>query len=577
MATTKIDNTIYSDARDKGALLKQMYSQRDNDFDVYNKMYLLNWDDQPSGDGVMVTISPDARNRLLGAKRLLTSTVPKASVTDKDIEKKDQIEQACQKIIYQSGRSARMPLHYSAVEAALLYGEIHMAINDTALMAAKASKRNKMRAEQLAKLTPFLIEVWNPRYGYPEFDAYGLSGYMRQVQVMIGELAARFGQVGEDYALGKNPTTKETLNIYYDVENYAAWIGNTPMIAEPHGLPFIPVSCTLVDGSSLFDKPEEQRQPLLYGYSKSKLWERQNLSMTVMYSNIFNVGINPTFVHTAPQGNPDKKMTWDGSTPGGVIDLEYGEAFSPMVTKGIIDPSFNQGLEIAERKGEESTLYSQALGQPMQGSPAYSTVSLLSQSGRLPLIATQKMAEVAFGSALEMCMTWYKQNGDSLKDWPVKPSDLPETLQIECKIDIDLPQDKLQMANVSGMLLEKGITDREWVRKNIMNIEENQTMDEAVATDRMFEAMVTAYMQSAIPQMVQELSAQTAQQPGMQPPMAPQENVPQGLGAAQMQPPDMAQMGQGFDTGQGGMPAAMAGQMPMQGPIDQQIPAGMGA
>ena len=591
----QIDQNIYSEARARADELKAIYANRDANFDKYQKMYLMTWSSAPDTDGIQVTISPDARNKVLGAKRLLTSTTPKPSIVkdstaNKADDKSDDLEEACKRILAASGKAFRGPLHYAAVESALLYGEIHMSITDTAALAAQAGPINKAAADELALQSPHLIEVWNPRYGYPEWDMFGLSGYLRRVmQIRAIDIPARFGQAGEDWIANRKPTDLVELDIWWDRVNYAAWVEGVPLIAEAHGLPYIPISTTLVDGSTLFGLPEEMRQPLLYGLEKSGFWERQNLALTVMYTNIFNIGINPTFLHNAPPSAPDKKLAFDGSTPGGVIDLEPGETLQPMVTKGVLDPSFAQGVEIAQAKSDESTIYGQTLGAPMNGSPAYSTISMMSQQGRLPLITTQKMCETAISNALEMCLKWYKSNKKALKGWPIKPADISDTIQVETKMDVDLPQDKLQMANVAGMIMDKGMADMQWVRQNILNIQENQTMDEDVASDKFFAAMVQAYMQAEVPQMIQELQQQrqaqagTPGQPGMQPGQPgqqgpiPQDQVP--ANAAQSQGPDMQQLAQmqqqqalqgnakgpGFNPAAGGMSAVQAGQTPLPG------------
>jgi hypothetical protein len=273
------------------------------------------------------------------------------------------------------------------------------------------------------------------------------------------------------------------------------------------------------------------------------MWKRQNLALTVLYTNIFNMGMNAIFKHTAPPGNPGKTFSFNSVKSGGVIDLEPGELIEAMITKGIIDPSFQVGMDIANKSSEESTMYSQAMGQPMAGSAAYATISLLSQSGRLPLVTTQKMVEQAFSIALEKCFEWYKSDGVALKNWPIKPNDIPDMLQINCKMDVDLPQDKMALANTASMLIEKGITDREWVRQNVLNVEEASTMDEKIAEDRFFEGMVAAYMEAEVPTLVKQLMAQATppDQANVVGNKADMSAAPTGIGPDQLPGPEMNQ------------------------------------
>ena len=74
-----------------------------------DKMYFMDWDDKPTGREFKFTTSPSARNALLGAIRLMTSTEPKFVVpfdTNKDDAKlvSEKIEKFCKTIWYHSGR-----------------------------------------------------------------------------------------------------------------------------------------------------------------------------------------------------------------------------------------------------------------------------------------------------------------------------------------------------------------------------------------------------------------------------------------------------------------------------------------
>ena len=145
----------------------------------------------------------------------------------------------------------------------------------------------------------------------------------------------------------------------------------------------------MIDGSTIHDKPEQKAQPFLYGYSKSNLWERQCLELTVIYTNIAQHGLNVGFDYGYT--NDENELMLDGSVPGGVAKHPAGGVLKPL-ERQIIDPAVMNGLNIANELTDESTIYSQALGQAVQGNAnaAYSTVALLNQAGRLPLTTIQK-------------------------------------------------------------------------------------------------------------------------------------------------------------------------------------------
>lgn len=578
MATTKIDDAIFSEAMSRAEELEKLYSSRNEAFKRYQKMYLMDWEDKPTVDGLMETISPDPRNAVRGARSLLIATDPVFSIPDDrgiNIENTDDIELAAKRIWIQAGRAAGQQIHYAAVESALLFGNVHIAISSTADMLERAKnsklKGRKAQIERLAALTPYLLNVWNPEEGYPAFDITGLCSYYRKVKVKVYELTSRFGDAAIDFVEGRKMTDEVDLGIWYDYENYSVWADNIALIAEPHELITIPISATVTSGSPLFSKPDEQIQPFLYTVDKSQMWQRQNLSLTTLYTNIYNIAVNPTFVHTGAPGDTDPQpLAMDFATAGGVINLKYGEKLEPMVTKGIIDPSFQQALQITEQKVTESTIYKQTLGQPLTGNPSFSMVSLLSQSGRQPLIETQRMCSEAIADTMEKTLLLYRNSkGGGVKSLGIKPSDVPEFLQMDVKLDVDLPQDKLQMANITGMLTnpQNPITTKEWARENILNIGQSNQMDEDIISENMFQALASQYLAQRMQQMQQQQPQPGQPQPGQMPPEM-QQGVAPGAG-----PVAVGAEGAGMNPGMGGLPPQMAGMIPGMG--EGQMPPEM--
>ena len=154
--------------------------------------------------------------------------------------------------------------------------------------------------------------------------------------------------------------------------------------------------CSVMEGTSLLTrKAQEKRQPFLYADWKSKMHKRRNMLLTVQYSNIFALGANPQFIYSSNDTTKDSPIV-DYTVPGGLIKLAPGEGYSQLA-KQAVDPSLLQGYDLAERKGTESTMYRQALGESPTTATAFSTVSLLSQSGRLPLVMYQRMLSDAVG------------------------------------------------------------------------------------------------------------------------------------------------------------------------------------
>lgn len=579
---SKLDQNIFEVIKEHADDIESQYSDRNRLFTEMENMYLMDWPTKPNDPEVKITMSPDARNAVLGAVRLMTATDPVWTVPgDKGnkSEEDSKIEQAAASIWDTAGRVQQAPIHYDAVLSSLVYGEVHIPITRT-LDLVDFAKQNKMgqdRAERLAADTPFLFEVWNPKDGYPEFDTLGLCSYYRKAKVRAGTLKARFGELVAELLTGKKASDEVELGIFYDLENYGVWIDDKPVIAEEHKLPFIPIAATVTEGSRMFGQMKHTRQPLLYTLQKSGLWERQNLTMTVLYTHLYQMGINPVFLHTAPPGKPEKTMA-DLDFASGVVDLEPGEGLAPMMTKGIIDPSFSIAMDIAEGKTQSSTIYSQALGEPIGGSPAFSTVALLSQSGRLPLINTQKRGGWAIAEAMRIALNWYKDEGQQCEGIELKPSEVPDHLQLEVKLDVSLPQDKLQMANIANILTQGDdpLVTKEWARENILNEGQSDQMTEEIWAERAATEMYRMFLQGQLAQQQQAMQAAMMQQQQAMMPQQGPPGMPPGMPPEMMQgggmPPEMAGMGAGpgmapgqAEMMQGGLPPQMAGMIPGQG------------
>jgi len=592
----EIDLDRWGEIKTHAEDLKSMYQARNQNNDSFDDMYLMDWT-EPTDTGMSLakTISPDARNAVHGAVRLMVAADPLFNVPgdkSKRGENDEKIEKAAAYIWDMAGRVHGAPIHYDSILSSLLYGEQHIAITDTNAMVenAKQIKQSKAyiaRAEQVASRTPFTLDVWSPQDGYPEEDNFGLVAYLRSTKVKAGEIRSRFGAAAFDMLASKSSSDEVDLSIWYDLEYYAVAIDDTPVICTPHDLIAIPISVTLSDGSKLFSKPEHQRQPFLYTLLKSGMWNRQNLSLTVLYSLIESMLLLPQIIHSTPRSNPDKSLVIDYSTAGShvQVDAADGEKVEVFDKSRIIDPSLNIGLQMADQKVMESTIQKTALGAPLGSGTAFSTYSLLAQSGRIPLIAVQKRAGWGIAEAMEIALRLYKDGGKAHPALDIKPSEIPDTIQLEANLDIALPQDKLQLANIAKMLTsgDNPLTDKEWARENILNINQSREMDANIWSERAADVQYQAWLQQQIQQaqMQMQQNAMGAQQGGMPQGMQPQQGMPpqqglppgmtpemlqqmmggqsQGMSAGAMMPPGQA------DMVQGGLPPEMAGMIPGQG------------
>lgn len=508
--------------------LKEQHGPRNTMMDNMVDMFMMEWGDEAKVQRILknvkITKSPDARNHLLGAVRLLVATEPSFSVpTDKANlsakESSSKIEHAASQLWQRASRLKQTPIHYDVVLSCLLFGEMHLAVTDTASVLQwnkGAPPAIRKRLEQIAEYTPFSVDVYDPRTGYPEFGTYGLSRYYREVETTAGRVIDDFGKPAKD-ALGDcNYTDEVTLCHWWDYEKRITWIDgkDMPLVEEDRDEPFLPIIAQIGEGSMLFSEPEDQRQPFLYTLYKSGLWERQNLALTALNTMVFGFAANPMYYERVSM--PGKHLEVDFDTPGYRITLLPGEEFGP-VAKAPIDPALSGVLEMINQKIPESTIYQQALGQPMGGTVAYSTVALLNQAGRLPLTMPQRMASNAVGRTVQTMVEWFKFNGKKHPAYDIIPGDIPNAFEVEATLEINMPQDRLQNANIASLLVKSGVTSTRWVRENVLNIGQSEDMDKEIWTEQASQAMFGQQMQEILQQAQAMQAQQQPGQPGMPP------------------------------------------------------------
>lgn len=580
----------FLDVRQRAGELKSIYGTRDNLLEEMRRMFHMEWAEAPGEDWIKPTMSPSAHNALMGAVRLMVSTAPQFNMpydqaaTDAQ-SVAEKIERACAVMWHGSGRIAQRPVHYEAVFSGLFAGEICMHVTRTAdlLGYARASgnKGHAARMEHIARRTPYLFTTFNPLTCYGEFDPFGLRAMLRQSRVHWCEVLSTWGEKAAALGGARKPYDFVTLNDWYDWEQRTVWIdedGDQAIWHAPHGLSFLPVIDQIVDGTALFDRPELQRIPFYYSLMKSGLWKRENLSLTMIYSLMFALGSNP-LLQQEVDNLDEPGATIDRTVPGGIIRTAKGSPLKPLMEK-VVDPEQYRGYEIARSLNEESTIPKMALGAPPATQLAFSAISLLVQSGRLPLIATKQLGAEAIASGLEAALTWYKADpkGAEFYDYDkgrsieLAPDEIPERLSLRVNLDPDLPQDKLQLANTAVRLTEGSnpLASNRWVRENILNAGQSQQMDREILEEKLLAFQVERILGKLTSQDRLQLEQQIAQLQQVQQAQrqAQSEQVSRGAGemSAEMgagrTPPEIGPYPPGGQVGPG---QPLNGPLPMRG------------
>lgn len=486
------------------------YKNRDELFRQIYQMSIGEWerfkDLQDKGGHIIPIVSPDPANFIDGLVRILTPNspgikIPKDQYNPGAVQNADDLERVANAILTNAGRVRGDPIHFDIMRNAVVFSEVHVGMSSSwdlvkdyekQLVGEKDKSRrrgleiDRDRAKAVAEGTPYIIEVFNPRTGYPEWDKFGLASYLRKYKATVKELVSKFGDVAlQSLSKGGKSDYKsyEPIDVcdYLDHRWHQIWLSehNEPLMQEEHGLPFIPVVAEIIQGSFQGETPVLQRKPALYNYWKSGMWQADNLFFTITFNNIFALLSMPPFIEqqTTPNDSGSPELDFDAKPPR--ITVPYGKNLSQMQLK-VITPDIMTLHDLAQAKGIESTMYRQAMGEPLSGQPSYSLVAFLAQSAKTVLNTIVEKTSWLIADVAKMGLKWMKNDAGTytVKSGAGKVSimsaDIPEgDFQVECQLNVKLPQDRLGASQIVAQLsmIPNLPLSMEWMVEELLGVE----------------------------------------------------------------------------------------------------------
>ncbi len=499
------NDSLFQEIKTHANDIKSAFSKRNTEFEKYEDMYLMESTEGTKGnETVKLTVSPTAHNKVAGAKRLLQSQKVRFDCHSNTATKTelDRLESLIGRWWNQMFSVNGKPVMNEIVHSAALYSDVHIGL--TFLEDYKKYNPNDKRIARLERRTPILFEVWNPRYGYPERDAFGLSAYYQEIQVPFSYIKHTFGNLVSDTS--RKDSTKVTLKRFWDMDNYAIWFEEELLDCGPHELPCLPVSVSSTEGSELFEDQEDRYEPLLFSLKRSSLWERENLALTVLYTNAAAIAFTPSFKWKT-DSNEGLMVNIDDGVQ--YYRLNKGDDVEPLTNKGVFTREISDIMQMTTNLIDNSTVYDTAFGTG-GGSSSFSESTLLAQAARLPLVPIQRNVGAAIGDIVQVALDIMRERGINFKfgDVEIKAKELPEDLTIDAALDVILPQERTQLAATAATVNANGLASKEWVRSEIMGISNNDQMEKQIAQEKVADALTDYYTQK----MVNELQTQDQMQ-----------------------------------------------------------------
>lgn len=519
---------LFKEIKTRASDLKSQYSKRNREFEVYEDMYLLESTEGTRGnETVKLTVSPTAHNKVAGAKRLLQSQKVRFDCHSNIATKAelDRIEELLSRWWTQMFAVNGKPIMNEIVHSAALYSDVHIGL--TFLEDYKKYNPKDPRIIRLERRTPVLFEVWNPRFGYVERDALGMSAYYQELQVPFSYIKNVYGNLVENTS--RKDSQKVTLKRFWDLENYCFWYEEELLDCGEHGLPCIPVCVASTEGSELFEDQEDRYEPLLFSLKRSSLWERENLALTTLYTTAAAIAFTPSFKWKT-DSNEDLRVDIDDGIQ--YYRLNKGDDVEALTNKGVFTREIGDIMQLTTNYIDNSTVYDTAFGTG-GGSSSFSESTLLAQAARLPLVPIQRNVGAAIGEIVQIALDIMREKGINFNfgEVEIKAKELPEDLVIDASLDVILPQERTQLAATAATINANGLASKEWVRSEIMGVSNNDQMEKQIAQEQVSNTLMQYYTQKLMRelQMQDQMEEQQKQQQFQQQQQMNQQAMRQGM------------------------------------------------
>lgn len=536
MPPKPVDKQTFEEIKKAALALVARNSERDTMYKRYRDIYFMDNIEKPKGGQIdqndwKLTPSPSGRNSVVGMQRLLNTSDVHVEIKDSD-ETRDasEIKEGLKAILRASSRGRRGTIQSDAALSAVLYGVVVLyaeSIDD--LLKNKTLKPYKRRhLEKKIKETPFLIRTLSADESYAEWDDDMMLMHVWKYRTLGAQLRARWGVDAKD-------NTEYQVYDVFTNDHHVVWAdGHGELFSGEHGLGCVPIFVAYAGGSDLFHKPHEAMQAFLYAKAKAGLDRRENSVLTTVFTNIHMRGLLGPMMAVNPETAPEEIVV---SHAGGA---RWVKADAKQIDERIINPEIFQAKNLLDDLDGQSTIQRSTLGENVGGGVPFSSLAMLSNSGKLPLVDPQRAIEYAFTACFEHIL--YRIKNDPIENEIIDPTKLTDNMQIEVSLSAKLPQDSLRNATIAQSLGD--LVSDEWKQRELLQINDSGDMEKQIVRQNLRKAVFMAVLQN--PQIMQQAVASVmggqgqpqTQQPQQGQPMPQDQMMPQG----QPTPEQMAMM-----------------------------------
>lgn len=559
-------------------------SERDAAFLEYENMYHIRWElpaEMQRLEWVRAYRDSDPHDAIEAGVRTLATLAPSVTFTplrNDPLTKRDAnfIERNLSWQLKSANRRRASPIEADVVRSALLYGAVALNVIDLDqhIKQLKSMGKDTRRIAAARRVSRFVVNTFNPRSIHFKASNFGTQC------VLLCE-SRRAAEVMDEWGLKKLGEWEPDDTIrYYDLtdfDNRCVWVDGgagrddqtVEIINGPHGLDFFPW-VTLMGGSTLEDKPENQYHPILYSIRNSGQWRTKNVVMTLAVSEVIAHAASPRHVEEGPNAD---HATIDYGDPSRTAKAPPGNTIRPFPT-----PPIDQALtEVADRitaAMSKSTVSQVLQGAGLPSGVSFAAYNQATQNALSSLRPSKRLAEQALSEMLSLMLLWVKQTKTPLlaygtdkrtdmgTEYTITPDDFDEAaLYIETTLTEQVPTDHMQRANAASMMVQSIGYPKEYALEDV-GVTDPQAALQQSYLERLVEFKFNERLKAESAELDIQIQQQTAQ---LQ--QAQQMQAEQAQMAQQQQAQAMSQQqamtgptpgGQGFNPAMGGIPPSIA-------------------
>lgn len=315
----------------------------------------------------------------------------------------------------------------------------------------------------------YVIQVRDPAFVFPKMGAFGPVYVVEEYDRFASEVYAAWPQMRGKLAKGSQPVPpnqKVKWTEYWDDEVKCFWAdGQVVMKPTPHKYGFQPYVY-------------HEEHSFLWPLWKAGTWTTNNqlLSMGATHETAY---VNSAWVLHTENGEDVEIDT----TPGALNYLKLNEKIEPL-QRGVLPIDLMSFKQLMELQAQMATFAAGAYGQLTQASGYAQHQALHAMEAKLlgPINVSQMGWRRGFMNVAQLLKAFPPQglkiygatdrHGRKVPMFQVNGSDdIPDDPVIEVILKPMLPQDRMQLATLGSMLVDKGLMARETVQTDILGVE----------------------------------------------------------------------------------------------------------